>query len=82
MRLHIQYIRQWAIISMYTSCTYFVRLLSTVLVTIDIDECATDTDNCHTEATCFNTDGSFDCICNAPAFMGNGTFCEGNDIQC
>ncbi|CAH1243137.1 FGFR3 [Branchiostoma lanceolatum] len=38
------------------------------------DECAVDTDNCHAQATCTNTAGSFTCACNA-GFTGNGVQC-------
>ena len=42
----------------------------------DIDECTEESDNCHHNATCNNTDGSFNCTCNS-GYRGNGTFCEG-----
>ena len=42
----------------------------------DIDECARGTDDCHVNATCFNTDGSFICVCN-DGFTGNGKQCDG-----
>ena len=43
----------------------------------DIDECSNDGDNCHDNATCTNTDGSFTCACNV-GYQGNGTHCAGN----
>ena len=43
----------------------------------DIDECADSALNdCHLRATCENTDGSFTCTCDAPAYDGNGTTCS------
>ena len=44
----------------------------------DIDECAEGTHNCHmmSNATCFDTDGSFYCSC-TEGFEGNATFCDG-----
>ena len=30
---------------------------------VDIDECATNNDNCNANATCTNTQGAFDCDC-------------------
>ena len=43
---------------------------------IDIDECVLNTDNCHANATCTNTPGSFTCQCKA-GFNGNGVSCTG-----
>ena len=46
---------------------------------LDIDECAEETHNCHvtSNATCSDTDGSFYCNC-TEGFEGNGTYCNGN----
>ena len=48
------------------------------MLSIDIDECAEGTHNCHmmSNASCFDTDGSFYCNC-SQGFEGNGTFCDG-----
>ena len=43
----------------------------------DKDECSDSTANCHTYATCTNTDGSFTCACNY-GYNGDGTDCTGN----
>ena len=40
----------------------------------DIDECAAGLDNCDSNATCTNTDGSFICTCKI-GFDGDGTTC-------
>ena len=45
---------------------------------LDIDECALNTDNCHTQATCTNNVGSFSCACNT-GWSGNGVTCDGKD---
>ncbi|CAH3133081.1 unnamed protein product, partial [Porites lobata] len=42
---------------------------------LDINECATNTDNCDVNAYCNNTVGSHNCTCN-PGYTGNGTTCE------
>ena len=43
----------------------------------DIDECSKGSDDCHDNATCIDTDGSYNCSCNS-GYSGNGTYCEGN----
>ena len=43
---------------------------------LDVDECLENKDNCHVDATCNNTIGSFTCSCNI-GYSGNGTFCQG-----
>ena len=42
----------------------------------DINECKLGTDDCHPNATCTDTVGSFDCSCNS-GFTGNGMDCFG-----
>ena len=42
----------------------------------DIDECAAGMDDCHEEASCMNTDGSYTCICNT-GYAGSGQVCNG-----
>ena len=44
---------------------------------LDVPECDRGVDNCHQNATCFNTFGSFGCLCNT-GFTGNGFTCTGN----
>lgn len=43
---------------------------------LDINECTEGTHNCDGNATCTDTDGSFDCVCNT-GYTGNGTDCAG-----
>lgn len=50
----------------YKTCTY--------LYLADIDECANGTASCDTNAQCTDTDGSYECSCNA-GFEGNGYQC-------
>ena len=38
----------------------------------DIDECVLELDDCHDNATCNNTIGSYTCMCN-DGFEGNGS---------
>ena len=41
----------------------------------DIDECALDIHDCHENAMCINTPGSYTCMCNN-GYIGNGTHCK------
>ena len=43
---------------------------------LDIEECATETDNCHVDANCTNTKGSFYCTCHT-GYSGDGVRCIG-----
>lgn len=43
---------------------------------VDIDECNTNTHNCHHHANCINIESSFNCDCKT-GFAGNGTWCYG-----
>ena len=42
----------------------------------DNNECTDGTNNCHANAACTNTDGSFTCACNT-GYSGNGVTCTG-----
>ena len=44
----------------------------------DINECETGDNNCHADASCTNTDGSFTCACNN-GFLGDCVTC--NDVN-
>eukprot|EP00736_Rhodelphis_marinus_P011720 Rmarinus@m.8724 len=45
---------------------------------IDVDECDLGTDDCHADATCANSEGSFTCTCN-DGYSGDGTACSDED---
>ena len=46
--------------------------------TVDIDECALETDDCHTNAICTNTQGSYNCSClDGFEDINNGRNCIG-----
>ena len=46
----------------------------------DINECTTNTHNCHNNANCTNTNGSFTCEC-WNGFTGDGENCTGRCNQ-
>lgn len=43
---------------------------------LDIEECATEIDNCNLDANCTNTKGSFNCTCHT-GYSGDGVMCNG-----
>ena len=45
---------------------------------IDENECTLAIHNCHNNAACLNTNGSFACSCNT-GYSGNGVKCEGEE---
>ena len=49
-----------------------------VLVTTDIDECSNDSHTCHSNATCNNNPGFYDCQCRN-GYLGNGHTCTDID---
>ena len=53
------------------------------LYSIDIDECAEGSGlaSCDINATCINTVGGFECVCNE-GFEGTGTICTGIATPC
>ena len=44
-----------------------------------INLCEVGPTDCHTNATCLDRDGGYDCECN-DGYTGNGTYCEGRLI--
>ena len=44
----------------------------------EVDECSTNTDNCHAQATCTNLAGTFSCTC-ADGYAGDGVTCTDID---
>ena len=52
---------------------------NTFILTLDINECNLNADDCHQFATCNNTLGSFECGCNV-GYEGDGVNCRG--IHC
>lgn len=52
---------------------FFVCLF--VFIFLDIDECSSG-HQCDSSATCYNTGGSYTCICNS-GYTGDGRTCKG-----
>ena len=48
-----------------------MKFITVWFLSLDIDECATSSDDCHAEATCADTVGSYTCTCNA-GYEGDG----------
>ena len=60
--------------------TLYFKFYSIFLIVSDIDECAEEQENCHDNATCTNTPGSFSCDCR-PGYEGDGIDnCTGTQI--
>ena len=51
-------------------------MIFTICYFSDINECMTPGHNCHDDAICSNTKGSWNCSCNQ-GYEGNGIHCEG-----
>lgn len=52
----------------------YYSLMSDIIV--DVNECNLTSPVCHVSADCFNTYGSFFCVCRA-GYTGNGSYCDG-----
>ena len=48
------------------------------LIPLDINECSTGVQDCHSNATCTDNDGSFSCAC-ITGFSGDGVTCSDVD---
>ncbi len=60
--------------------SYFIindkNVIKSLSFSPDVNECTANTDNCHDNAVCDNTIGSFTCTCNE-GFTGDGVSCNG-----
>ena len=46
----------------------------------DVDECSQGMNDCHVNATCNNTEGSYNCSCKN-GFTGDGFACKGENSK-
>ena len=62
------------------SDTFFYLTFQIIISLLDTDECsgahAVKLNKCHPNASCINTKGSYNCLCN-PTYTGNGFKCTG-----
>ena len=61
---------------LYNGCT---KILTKAFFSPDVDECADGNDSCHSNASCSNVIGSYNCDC-FPGFSGDGFSCSSKDI--
>ena len=55
---------------------YFACVGNNTVIYTDINECTKKTHNCHKDADCTNTVGSFTCACKK-GYSGDGRNCKG-----
>ena len=78
---HVLYRQQTITLNMIAIMTIFFFLTFQIITSLlDIDECseahAVKLNKCHPNASCINTKGSYNCLCN-PTYTGNGFKCTG-----
>ena len=61
-------------LAMVRSDAYLCDSNGTLLSQLDVDECMEGGTNCHSNATCTNTDGSYNCTC-VYGYIGDGVNC-------
>ena len=66
--------RKTALVMLIT--TILISTIAIILILTDVDECQRGEDNCHTFASCNDTEGSYHCFCNE-GFIGDGVNCTG-----
>ena len=61
---------------LWKSCVGSTEVRAFIFHFADINECSEGTDDCHVNAMCLNTNGSFTCAC-IVGYIGNGSNCTG-----
>ncbi len=58
----------------------WIIVLRYYLYSADVDECISELDNCHNNASCTNTFGDYNCSC-YDGFTGDGFTCSGTRVH-
>ena len=53
---------------------YFMKINQFIIFFPDVDECELEIHNCHVNAECIDTVGSYECVCNQ-GYSGDGINC-------
>ena len=74
-------IKVWDRLRFKTVSGYSDLFSLSLLLTLDVNECTTNSHTCDVNAVCWNTLGSHTCLCR-PGYTGNGKTCSGeNDCK-
>ena len=60
--------------TLVTLSMYYISMITHNSLCTDINECISGSAECHNNATCTNTDGSYECTCDT-GFSGDGFNC-------
>ena len=78
----IQEMEQTVVVSYAISCNYLCHAVCKIELTLylDVNECVrAEAHNCHSNAVCSDTIGSFECVCQE-GYMGDGVNCTSKSI--
>ena len=59
---------------------FSLHLMISLILSTDINECISGSAECHDNATCTNTDGSYECTCDF-GFFGDGINCKSEIVN-
>lgn len=67
------------LVQLKSSFTFSQALSKTNEFCLDVNECQDGTNECHVNATCYNSVGNYSCECDI-GFSGNGFHCQGEQF--